>query len=183
MKTSLLAGFSFVALSLTACTAATSPEALGQSEAAATTVSTPGTYTRVLRDATTNVVIELTDTSVFCTDLGYGNVQLKINVPDLDSLTEYDHRVFGEGQPCIAGGACEEGNKPSDVLDPTDAFAVVPIHVWLTERLDLDGTAKTCSRTLTENVEAVVRGHGFTHVRYGEVETVAYEKCRRTVGF
>jgi hypothetical protein len=44
---------------------------------------------RVLKDETTMVALELNSENVFCTELGYGSVQLKINVPELDFLAHF----------------------------------------------------------------------------------------------
>lgn len=131
---------------------------------------------RVLKDETTMVALELNSENVFCTELGYGSVQLKINVPELDFLAHFDHRVVGERQPCITGGACDAVNNPDSILSG-DKLVAVPVRIILSESLEIDDQAKTCTRTLNENVKSHIKNKNFTHFRNAEPEVVAYEKC------
>lgn len=143
----------------------------------------PVAVTRVLKDTTTIVSIPLNAETVFCTDRGYGNVQLKVSVPDLDWLAHFDHRVVGEGQPCITGGACEGGNGPDAILDADHPIELVPIRVVLKETLTIDEAAKTCTRYLTEEVTSLIRRHKFEHYRFADQATpVALEQCLAVQG-
>ncbi len=136
------------------------------------------TTTRVLKDETTVIALKLTPDTVFCTDRGYGNIQLKVSVPDLDWLAHFDHRVFGEGLPCIAGGRCDETRNPGAILNSTNAYDVVPVRVILSEILEIDADAKTCTRSLQETVKAHIRGVDFSHDRYDEAPAlVEFERC------
>jgi hypothetical protein len=134
---------------------------------------------RVLKDQTTMIALDLNDTSVFCTQRGYGNVQLKISVPDLDWLAHFDHRVEGEGLPCITGGRCTGTLTPAAIIDPADKISVVPMRVILTDELTIDDTAKTCTRQLREDVKSHIRGRNFFHQMWGANESVDYEKCKK----
>lgn len=137
----------------------------------------PVDVTRVLKDTTTLISLPLNEQTVFCTDRGYGNVQLKVSVPDLDWLAHFDHRVFGEGVPCITGGACTDGRGPSLILDAAQPLETVPIRVVLSEHLTVDADAQTCTRILNEKVTSLIRRHKFDHYRSGEPETVPYAQC------
>ncbi len=132
--------------------------------------------TRVLKDSTTLIALELNKKTVFCTDLGYGNVQLKINVPELDDIAHFNHRVVGEGLPCIAGGACTSELGPDNILDESKPIEIVPVRVVLSEILEIDEPSKSCMRSLVEKVQSVVRGVEFTHHRESRVAE-KIEKC------
>jgi hypothetical protein len=141
----------------------------------------PVRVSRVLKDSTTIVALELTNQSVFCTDLGYGNVQLKVNVPDLDWLAHFDHRVVGEGLPCITGGECSDALNPGSIIDPNERLAIVPVRVILTERLWIDEEKKTCHRFLEEEIKSHIRGRNFYHHRTDDDAAPAdFEKCVKT---
>jgi hypothetical protein len=142
----------------------------------------PVTTTRVLKDTTTMVAVDLNEQTVFCTDRGYGNVQLKVSVPDLDVLAHFDHRVVGEGLPCITGGACDETRQPRDIIDPAHPFEVIPVRVVLKENVTVDYEAHTCARVLTEEVSSLIRRHKFVHERGGDVEQVPFDKCQALSG-
>lgn len=144
----------------------------------------PNSYTveRVLKDSTTMSLIELNEQTVFCTARGYGNVQLKVSVPELDELAHFDHRVVGERLPCITGGACSDALQPGLLIRPNERFALAPIRVILKETLQIDPDAKTCQRMLQEEVRSVIREHRFDHFKYSEMKDADYEKCVATDG-
>lgn len=137
---------------------------------------------RILKDATTMTLIELNSQTVFCTARGYGNVQLKVSVPELDELAHFDHRVLGEGLPCMTGGACSEVLQPGALIRPNERFALAPIRVILKESLKIDYDAKTCERLVSEDVKSVIRDHRFEHHKYSEWKSADYEKCLASDG-
>ncbi|MEZ4815930.1 MAG: hypothetical protein R3A80_12135 [Bdellovibrionota bacterium] len=138
------------------------------------------TVERVLKDETTMVALALNETNVFCTPLGYGTVQLKINVPELDHLAHFDHRVENEGFPCITGGVCSNENSPTSILHG-EKLVAVPIRVILSETLTLDYETKTCTRTLSEKVKSHIKNRDFGHFRSGEPVAQPYESCLKVV--
>jgi hypothetical protein len=140
----------------------------------------PEVRSRVLKDTTTWIAIQLDDKSVFCTERGYGELELKVSVPDMDWLAHFDHRVVGETLPCIAGGACVAGSQPSDILQSQNPVDVAPLRVVLSEQITIDHTAKTCQRRLSEAVSADIRGKQFTHFRAGDPTPDTYDKCVAT---
>ncbi|MBI3542981.1 MAG: hypothetical protein HY075_06890 [Deltaproteobacteria bacterium] len=144
-----------------------------------TAQAAPQEIKRVLKDTVTPVVLDLNPKTVFCTDRGYGNIQLKVSVPDLDWLAHFNHRVEGEGQPCITGGRCSETLNPGKILDPNDRFVVVPVRVVLTEVIQLDRDARTCQHALLEKVESQIRGVRFNHSRGNDFVPLEIEKCEK----
>jgi hypothetical protein len=136
----------------------------------------PVEMVRTLRDQTTTVALVLDSKTVFCTDKGYGNIQLKVTVPDLDWLAHFDHRVAGEGLPCMTAGRCTEALGPKDILNG-DRIGITRIRSVLNERIFLDADAKTCLSNLEETVTGTIRGIVFNHVRGDAPVSVDYELC------
>ena len=135
-----------------------------------------------LKDTITNVAMDLNEKTVFCTERGYGTIQLKISVPDLDWLAHFDHRVVGERLPCITGGECTSQLEPGKIIIPGEPFAVVPMRVVLKQHLTLDHSSQTCTQYLVEKIESNIRGHGFTHVRASDAPTAMdYAKCVKLI--
>lgn len=135
------------------------------------------TYSRVLKDTTTDVAVALNAASVFCTARGYSSVQLKVSLPDLDWLAHFDHRVVGETLPCITGGACSEMLQPGKLIDPLQPFAMASVRVRLFERMIINETEKTCTRQLTERVDTHLRGTPFVHFQSGPDTAVDFQRC------
>ena len=69
--------------------------------AAQAAAAAPVETSRVLKDETTLIALELTSDSVFCTDRGYGNVQLKVSVPELDHLRQIRELKASSEWPAI----------------------------------------------------------------------------------
>ncbi len=101
---------------------------------------------------------------------------------ELDWLAHFDHRVVGEGLPCITGGACSDVLNPGNLIDPKEKISVAPIRVILSERLLMDQEKKTCQRILEETVKGLVRGKIFQHFRYDSLKDVDFEKCEKVAG-
>ncbi len=139
----------------------------------------PVESTRVLKDSTTWVALELNDQTVFCTARGYGSIELKVSVPDLDWLAHFDHRVVGEGQPCITGGSCTDILKPGNIVNSGDPIVVAPMRVALSEVTRLDRQAKICERQLQETIQSTIRGHEFNHYRGDTWKPAKFEICEK----
>ncbi len=134
--------------------------------------------TRTVSDVTTPISLELNDTSVFCTVLGYGGENfLKVSIPQLDSLAHFDHRVEGTNLPCAAVGECTPQMNADNILQNNPGIEPVDLRVDLTEKRFLDGDAQTCQRQLIEDVSAVVRGVPLHHHVEGELETLTLAEC------
>ncbi len=142
-------------------------------------IAEPYTVERTLKDSTTMVALDLNASTVFCTDRGYSNIQLKVSVPDLDVLAHFDHRVVGEDLPCITGGLCGGDLTPDAVIDAKEPIVFAPIRVILKETLTIDHDAKSCTRSLTERISSLIRGRLFNHERSSDAEPLAFEKCKK----
>lgn len=138
----------------------------------------PGSFSRVLKDTTTAVALELNASTVFCTGSGYAGVMLKISIPDLDWLAHFDHRVEGTTLPCATGGACTADFDATTLLQGGAGIEVVPVRVILSETLSVDLNARTCERLLSEHVTTTIRGHTFVHHAADATPTqVPFSQC------
>ncbi len=132
---------------------------------------------RILKDETNPTTVELNRQTVRCSDLGYSNFQLKVSVPDLKFLAALDHANAGEAQPCVTAGRCQPGNQPEDLLTDPNPFVLTTVQVVLREVLAIDHSAKTCRRTLRENVTTQIRGKTFTHMKTADLGQYPYDIC------
>jgi hypothetical protein len=143
----------------------------------------------ILADAKT-FITEVSTTTVRCSDLGYGNLQLKINLSGLDGWTVFDHsnNYLGEfGEPCMTAGSCKtawrkDGYNVADIVQDKPGSEVITVVRQLieskTESKDEAGV-DVCIRSLTENINTTVRGIKFAHTRSGADQTFHIEVCRK----
>jgi hypothetical protein len=134
--------------------------------------------TRVLKDTTTDIALKLTPETVFCSDIGYGNVLLKVSVPDLDWLAHFDHRAESEGVPCMASARCTDSFSPARLIDPSNPVGMAKVRVTLTEMLTINSDLRICRRELREFIKGDVKGVAFTHERADEVP-VDFDVCEK----
>lgn len=138
---------------------------------------------KVLSVTTSRLLLELNNQTVRCLIGDYGSSSLKISVPDLRQITMFRHTTRGETQPCINAGFCRDGSisgdlDPSLVIDPTKPTEEVDVKVRVIETLTIDHNYKTCSRRVSEHVEAQVRGLKFEHLDGGQLgDSTDYEVC------
>lgn len=112
--------------------------------------------------------LNLNKKSVRCSDLGYGNVQLKISVNDLEWISFFDHSNTGEAEPCMTAGmmSCRQSgfsgidlddfildpNKKAedDILSRFRAIGAVEadLEQILKEQLYIDHQEQKCTRTI-----------------------------------
>jgi MYXO-CTERM domain-containing protein len=131
----------------------------------------------VVHDTTTSVEIKLDSTTVLCSSADYGQLFLKIGIPQLANITLLDHQNIGAGAPCVAAGVCQPGHMPADIIDPAHPTELVDIDVKAVREDDVDEAAHTCSTVLIERVKVNVRGFEFTHERTAELGSRPYEDC------
>lgn len=136
-----------------------------------------GTFQTTLKDVTSPAELTLDDTTVFCSALGYGTSFLKVSVPALDELAHFNHRVSVLGLPCAAAGACTDTFGPESILQGSPGVEQVLIRVVLTEVLQFDASASTCTRQLQETVTTSVRGVALRHHAEDEAVPVPVERC------
>lgn len=148
---------------------------------------------RELFRKTHQINLDLNEKSVRCSDLGYGNVQLKISVNDLEWISFFDHSNRGEAEPCMTAGmmSCAQFDL-SDFPDLGDAFqqqddvlkrfralgkVKTQLQQILKETYSMDHQEQTCQRVLEETVETEVDGTIFTHYRSGRLGEFPYDIC------
>jgi hypothetical protein len=133
--------------------------------------------TTLIHDTTTAVEVELSATTVLCSAADYSGAFLKVGMPQLAALTLLDHQNIGANAPCVAAGFCSPSNSPADIIDPAEPTEVVNIRVRATRQDLVDEAAGTCTTTLIENVNVVIRGKEFTHEREQELGSRKIEDC------
>lgn len=141
--------------------------------------------------------LDLNPLSVRCSDLGYGNVQLKINVDALEYISFFDHSNPGEAAPCMTAGmmSCRQNfnfplpglegetddlkQKEDDVLTKFRAIGKVKadLEQVMKESLRIDHQEQTCHRTIFEEVTTLVDGTTFSHYRSGNLGEYPYDIC------
>lgn len=145
---------------------------------------------RVILSDEIKVVAEINSDTVFCSEIGYGAKELKINIKDLDGKTILDHSNFRFGDPsrlpCMTAGFCkgsfgDEGLTVEDVLQdkPGQEKVVVKRQVIETLYKAFDNVNQEyfCQREITEKLTTVIRGVSFHHQRNLSAEKFPLEKC------
>lgn len=128
---------------------------------------------------TTDITVALHPSSVRCSALGYGSPELKVDVPDLDWAAVFNHRQLGEGEPCMAAGACTSTNTPGRVLAGGEGDVPAQVLVVHTEVGTIDKVHATCTRELVEELTMQLRGLTFTHRKSTPLAPWTAAECRK----
>lgn len=121
---------------------------------------------KLLVDTNHQIQVAIKEGDVRCSDLGYGNMQLKISVPALKYLSSFDHTNEGELQPCMTAGRCRPGNNPEDLLAGGPGVENTVLNQKISEEVSFDSVRGECQRMIKEVVEMTVRGKTFHHTRF-----------------
>lgn len=142
------------------------------------------TREELVHETTTSVDLELTPETVICSHADYSASFLKVLIPELASITLLDHQNADAGAPCVAAGECAPfgDHAPSDILDEADTSETVDITVRAMRVDDIDHEAQTCSTTLRERVDLVIRGVPFAHERHASLGSRPYGDCTAGAG-
>ena len=124
------------------------------------------------------ISVKISADTVRCSSQGYSLPELKIDVPDLDWAATFQHRNFGEGQPCMTAGSCRQVGGPEVILAGGDEEIKTLLTVVMQEVAWVDDTNDTCYRQVEEVLEMDVRGHTFSHVRQAPLVEVSAKLCR-----
>ncbi|MBY0515697.1 MAG: hypothetical protein K2P81_02230 [Bacteriovoracaceae bacterium] len=133
--------------------------------------------TREISKQTNQIVVRVAHDSVRCDARGYGSSELKIDVKDLDWAASFNHRTFGEGQPCMTSGRCSPTSNPDTLLSQGEGDETVDLEVTHTEKAFIDETHNTCTRILQEDLKMTLRGKIFTHTRSGNLGETTAKAC------
>ena len=144
---------------------------------------------RVILKDSEKMKAEVSKETVLCSAVGYGAEELKINIVALDSWTILDHSNsrFGDsrGLPCLTAGYCKQSWNESEltidsVLQKNPRVETIVVHREITEIREVGTNAqdeKVCYRNLTEQLDTVIGGIPFTHLRYGAPEERPLGAC------
>lgn len=142
------------------------------------------TREELVHQTTTSADLELTPETVICSHADYSANFLKVLIPQLASITLLDHQNTDAGAPCVAAGECAPfgDHAPSDILDEADTTETVDITVRATRVDEIDHEAETCTTSLRERVDLVIRGVPFTHERHASLGSRPYGDCTAGAG-
>ena len=144
---------------------------------AATSALAQEGLSKLVSRQTVETSVKVSASTVRCSSLGYGRPELKIDVPALDWAASFNHRTFGEGQPCMTSVTCSNEVGTDLLLSQGEAEVPVRLIVTHTEKAWLDRASDKCSRYLEEHVEMQLRGLRFTHVRTGNLAESSVAAC------
>lgn len=151
--------------------------ALLSTSAMATTVQT-----REIMRSTHNIDVTVSENTVRCSSIGYKRPELKIDVPALDWAAIFNHRTFGEGQPCMTSVVCKTFTDSTDFVEKGEGVQNIPLLVVHTEEARVNEANQTCSRSLVERVETVIHGVTFRHTRSGQLGDIPLSMCKTLFG-
>jgi len=124
------------------------------------------------------IEVKVDETTVRCSALGYSRPELKVDVPALDWAATFQHRNFGEGQPCMTAGRCTRERSPELILAGGNGVEKVLLEVVHTEEAYLDESNNTCYRSLVETLTMTLRGQTFTHRRHAVLSEATSDLCK-----
>lgn len=133
---------------------------------------------RVVSRHTQTINVKVDATTVRCSALGYSRPELKVDVPALDWSATFNHRTFGEGEPCMTSIECRTYEEPKELLAAGTGDISAPLTVVHTEKAWINETEGTCSRWLQEDLEMTLNGVVFTHQRTGNLGEISAEACK-----
>lgn len=127
---------------------------------------------------TTEIVVKVDASSVRCSSLGYSRPELKVDVPALDWAATFNHRTFGEGQPCMTSIECKTRQEAQDFVALGTGDISAPLLVVHTEKAWINEAEGTCSRWLQEDLEMTLNGVVFRHQRTGNLGETTAKACK-----
>ncbi len=127
---------------------------------------------------TTEIIVKVDASSVRCSNLGYSRPELKVDVPALDWAATFNHRTFGEGQPCMTSIECKTYLEPAELIAAGTGDISAPLTVVHTERAWINEAEGTCSRWLQEDLEMTLNGVVFRHQRTGNLGDTTAQACK-----
>jgi len=130
---------------------------------------------------TVTIPVKMSQDTIRCSAVGYGMPELKIDVPALDYAASFQHRNFGEGQPCMTAGRCDEVGGPEVILSGGEEEITTELTVIHQEVAWLDEVRNTCFRQIEEHLEMNVRGHIFTHKRAATLNEISADLCKKVL--
>ncbi len=143
---------------------------------------------RLLLEDSKNIETEVSQKTVFCSRVGYGFEELKINIEALNGWTILDHSNtrFGdrEGLPCMTAGPCAtsqiNGLGIDDIVQDNPRLEKIQINRKIFENKEITETEgrKHCERSIREELKTVIGGVEFTHSRSSIPETLPVKACR-----
>ncbi len=123
------------------------------------------------------IPVKIAADTVRCSSLGYGRPELKIDVPALDWAATFNHRTFGEGQPCMTSVVCRGDVNTDIILREGEAEITADLEIVHSEVAYINEEQGTCDRVLVEDLKMELRGLTFTHNRTGSLGRTTAAQC------
>jgi hypothetical protein len=152
---------------------------------------------RILLSDSKIATIELNQTNVRCSAIGYGLAELKVNIKALDGWTLFNHSNINSGDlqglPCMTAGACKRFDNDKNGLSIEDIILsgtrteTIKVNRQIVEvktKMKNEENMDVCHRRVEERLQTSVtreNGNGkinFTHVRFGIDENFPLEFCK-----
>ena len=128
---------------------------------------------------TYGITVAVNASSVRCSALGYGSLELKVDVIDLDWAAAFNHRQLGEGKPCMTAGVCGGSLTPAKLRAAGEGDIPTNLLVVHKEVATLDRARGTCTRELVEELSMELHGIEFQHHRSAPLAAVSATQCLR----
>ncbi|MDG0818024.1 hypothetical protein [Bdellovibrio svalbardensis] len=142
----------------------------------ASAMSAAQAQTVLMSKKTVTLPVDLSSAGVRSSNAGYGTTYLvKILVPGLAAETLLNHRNEGEAAPCLA---TYDTDKVEDITQNNPTVENIKFTITEEKILWPNTTDKICNVTLAETINAVVRGHKFTHLRRADLPARHIDDCK-----
>lgn len=117
--------------------------------------------------------VDISQTRLKFTNLGYGSFLVKVIIPELAGATLLNHRNEGEDGPCLF---TIETGEVDDVLQNRPEIIDTEFTIKLIKATQAVGDQ--CHVTLTEQVTANIRGFHFQHTEIHQMPARVLEDCQ-----
>ena len=129
----------------------------------------------LLSEKTVDLSVDISTTKLKLSRADYSSPVVKVLVPELADVTILDHRNTNEGAPCMA---TYDTLVPNAVIQNNPAIEVIPMTIQLHKNLQPDPNKNLCIVSLSESIEANIRGFKFIHSRTISVGARHIDDCR-----
>lgn len=139
---------------------------------------------RVILKDSKELSVEVNNTTVLCSSLGYSEAELKINISELNGWTLLDHtnfRVGGTKLPCMSAGFCKDLSirgefSVDDVIQGRPGTERIKVTRELVEVREIS-SEKVCKSNIRESLHTVIRGIDFNHTRTSALKDLPVSAC------
>ncbi|MCB0377524.1 MAG: hypothetical protein KDD33_03450 [Bdellovibrionales bacterium] len=121
-----------------------------------------GDQTQIISEQNMVLPVDISTTQVILSASDYSFPVVKVLVPELAGPTILNHQNTNAGAPCLA---TYETPSVDAVVQGNPAVEDVEFKITLRKHTYRNTIENKCNVTLTENIEATIRGFKFVHSR------------------